>query len=146
MNTARRIALLVTCVLASGCETDTVLGFAIGDISGIWQASAYEYVSNADGALRVDLIARDGASMTLSVSSNLSAPLASSTFNDGMGGTVSGGGAVDVRSGTLAIEQRVYAVEHNGNSITLTDAAAMYDFGRGEVSATHIIRLSRLGS
>lgn len=144
LSQARIGVLLALCLSASGCASDTILGFAIGDISGLWRATSYEYRSNADPGLRVDLVARDGAMMTLSVSNAQSPPLASSTFDDGRGGGASGGGAVNVRDGTLTIGTTVYQVDHDGDRITLTDSSAMFDFGSGIVPATLVIRLTRI--
>jgi len=135
---------LVVAIAMSGCEKDTLLDFAIGDISGLWTAESYEYVSNADSNTRVDLISRDGAFLTLTVDGSVSPPTVGSSFDDGMGGMTSGGGNVDLRNGTLQIGDDLYTIDQDGNSMTLTNPSTTFDFGSGPVSATLIILLNRV--
>jgi hypothetical protein len=135
---------LVVAVAMSGCEKDTLLDFAIGDISGLWAAESYEFVSNADVNTRVDLISRDGASLLLTVDSRVSPPTVGSSFNNGRGTTTSGGGDVDLRNGTLQIGDDRYTIDQDGNSMTLTNPTTTFDFGSGPVSATLVILLNRV--
>lgn len=135
---------LVVAVAMSGCEKDTLLDFAIGDISGLWTAESYEFVSNADVNTRVDLISRDGAFFTLTVDSSVSPPTVGSSFNNGMGTTTSGGGDVDLRNGTLQIGDDRYTIDQDGSGMTLTNSTTTFDFGSGPVSATLVILLNRV--
>jgi len=135
---------LIIAVAMSGCQQDTLLDFAIGDIAGLWTAESYEYVSNADVNTRVDLISRDGAFLTLTVDSSVSPPTVGSSFDDGMGALTSGGGEVDLRNGTLRIGDDEYMIDHDGNSMTLTNPTTTFDFGAGPVSSTLVIRMNRV--
>lgn len=126
----------------AGCEQDTLLGFAIGDISGLWQASMYVYEETGSGSSTVDLISRDGAQFTMTVV-NASPPVVSTTFDDGAGNLVSGGGPVDIVVGTLEIEGDVYVIDHQDDQMTLTNESATFDFGSGARAARLTIELAR---
>ena len=136
-------ALLAALPALTACETSTVLGFAIGDISGLWLATTYVYAENAAGQGAVDLVERDGARFTLVVDNSTNPPIASTTFNDGMGNEVSGGGPVDIVVGTLEIEGAVFTVDHDGNEMTIVNGSAMFDFGSGSRNAVLTIELER---
>ena len=142
----RVIYLLIVgaCVSLSGCQPDTVLGFAIGDISGLWVASSYVYSDISGGGQSVDLVARDSASFTAVIDYGLRPPIISTTFDDGAGMEVSGGGAVDIRGGTLTIEGDVFDILDNDAEMTLTGRTTMYDFGSGAQAAVLTIQLGRI--
>lgn len=138
-----RIALVASVVLgATACAQDTLLGFAIGDISGLWQASTYVYEETGAGSGSVDLISRDGALFTMTVV-NASPPVASTTFDDGAGNVVSGGGPVDIVVGTLEIEGDLYVIDHQDDQMTLTNQSMTFDFGSGARAARLTIELAR---
>ena len=144
MKPTKIILGLFIAVAMSGCEKDTLLDFAIGDIGGLWTAESYEYVNNADANTRVDLISRDGAFLTLTVNNSVSPPTVGSSFDNGLGATTSGGGDVNLRNGTLQIGDDEYMIDHSGNSMTLTNATTTFDFGSGLVSATLVIQMNRV--
>jgi|TARA_B110000116_G_scaffold211780_1_gene187665 hypothetical protein len=132
------------CVSVTGCQPDTVLGFAIGDISGLWVASSYVYSDASGGGPSVDLVARDGAMFTAVVDYGPRPPIISTTFDDGAGMEVSGGGTVDITVGTLTIENDVFDIVDNDVEMTLTCGAMMYDFGSGAQAAVLTIQLGRI--
>ena len=128
----------------AGCPGDTVLGFAIGDISGLWTAESYTYAPVSGSAAAVDLIARDGARMTLAVDNSQAPPIVSTSFNDGAGNETIGGGIVNAQSGTLTIGDDLFFVDHDNDTITLTNDEMTFDFGAGPVPATLTIVLNRI--
>lgn len=135
---------LLTCTAVGACEGLPDFDFAIGDIAGLWVASSFEYRPNSGGAAAVDLIQRDGATFSLSVDNSTNPASVASILDDGMGSQSSGGGFVDPVEGTLTISGDVFAITQDGNDMTLTSSAQMFDFGGGSESATLIIELSRL--
>lgn len=142
----KRKHLLLTalaCLTLSGCRPDTILGFAIGDISGLWLASAYVYSDSSAGGGEVDLIARDGARFTMTVDNSVAPPVVGTTFSDGQGMDTSGGGTVDITIGTLTISGVVFDIDHRSDEMTITNSTMMYDFGSGSRSATLRIELAR---
>lgn len=134
--------MLLACVTLSGCRPETILGFAIGDISGLWVGTAYVYADASGGGL-VDLIERDGARFTMTVDNSVAPPVVGTTFSDGQGMQMSGGGIVDITVGTLMIGDDVFDVDHRDDEMTITNASMMYDFGSGSRSATLRIELVR---
>ena len=127
----------------------TVLG-ACGDdgtsldtsgLEGTWNATVIEFTDNADAQQVVDLIQRDGATFTLVVDAT---GTASTTFNDGVGGTSSDSGSLNSGATTLTLDGQTFAATRDGDVLTLVDANEMFDFGSGsEVSATLRIVLNR---
>ncbi|MDE0899457.1 MAG: hypothetical protein OSA81_10600 [Longimicrobiales bacterium] len=138
------LLIVSTCVSLTGCQPDTVLGFAIGDISGLWVASSYVYSDVSGEEPSVDLVARDGAMFTAVVDYGPRPPIISTTFADGAGMEVSGGGTVDITVGTLTIEGDVFDIVDNDVEMTLTGAAMMYDFDSGARAAVLTIQLGRI--
>lgn len=136
------VALLIP--LLTACAADTLLGFKIGDIGGLWIASSYEYVSTANPSLRVDIVSRDGALLTLSVDDSVQPPVVGSTLDDGLGGTVNRSGAVDIREGLLTLGSETYVVVHDNDRMTLTNESGEFDFGSGVEPATVVISLDRI--
>jgi hypothetical protein len=131
------------CVSLTGCQPDTVLGFAIGDISGLWVASSYVYSDASGEGPSVDLVARDGAMFTAGVDYGPRPPIIT-TFDDDAAMEVSGGGTVDITVGTLTIEGGVFDIVANDVEMTLTGGAMMYDFGSGARAAVLTIQLGRI--
>ena len=141
---ASHLLVFSACLSLTGCQTDTILGFAIGDISGLWVASSYIYSDASGGGPSVDLVARDGAMFTAVVDYGPRPPIISITFDDGAGMEISGGGTVDIRLGTLTIEGDVFDIVATEVEMTLTGGAMMYDFGSGARAAVLTIQLGRI--
>jgi hypothetical protein len=141
---AKFLMIVVACTIPSACRTDTLLGFAIGDISGLWVATTYVYTETANPQNSVDLIQRDGAMLTAAIDNTVNPPIVSVAFDDGMGTSVSGGGAVDIEVGTLMIGPDEFSIDHSGDRMTWTNSTMMYDFGGGDRPATLTIRLERI--
>ena len=139
----RRYAVLLIPFLAA-CAGDTLLGFKIGDIGGLWIASSYEYVSTANPSLRVDIVVRDRALFTLSVDDSVQPPVVGSTLDDGLGGNSNRSGEVDSRQGLLTLGLETYVVAHENDQMTLTNESVGFDFGSGIEPATVVISLDRV--
>ncbi|MGB1657699.1 MAG: hypothetical protein ACPHQP_00985 [Longimicrobiales bacterium] len=144
MLAVRRFSLLLVTPLLSACAGGTLLGFEIGDIGGLWTASAYEFVSNTTSTDRVDIIDRDGAFFTLSVDDGVQPPVVGSTLDDGTGSRTNRSGTVDIKDGLITLGEDSFAVIHDGNRMTLTNEDGVFDFGSGTVSVTVVITLDRL--
>ncbi|MDK1011537.1 MAG: hypothetical protein QGM48_10810, partial [Actinomycetota bacterium] len=99
MRLPRSIFVFAMSLLTMGCSTD-LYGLAIGDLSGIWIASGYEF-SSAQSA--VDLVQRDGASLTIAIDGSLAPPTVATTFLDGLGSSTTASGTVDPGAATLSI-------------------------------------------
>lgn len=143
MKQNRLVVIAVVCLAMAGCRPDTILGFAIGDISGLWVATAYVYADGSAAGSEVDLISRDGARFTMTVDNSVAPPSVGSTFSDGQGVDTSGGGIVDITLGTLTISDDVFEVQHRDNQMTITNDSMMFDFGSGSRSASLRIELVR---
>lgn len=141
---ARRLGLLILLAFAAGCQQDTLLGFAIGDIGGLWTASAVEYRRTTDLSDRVDIVQRDGASMILSVDDSAQPPTVGATLDDGLGDVSTFSGTVDIRVGVLTLGSATYTIDDDGEAMTLTDESGVFDFGAGPEAATVVIRLDRI--
>ncbi len=138
------VAVLAAALLTAACG-DRLAGLAIGDVSGLWTASLYQYSANANSQTRVDLIQSFGATMTMSIVNEEGAPPTVSTvFNDGMGSTTSAAGTVDVLDGTLTLGADTFTIDHDDNRMTIENASALFDFGSGTTSATLKIVLGRI--
>ncbi|MDH3270289.1 MAG: hypothetical protein OEN56_03090 [Gemmatimonadota bacterium] len=139
MNTTKRVVALAICLGAGACG-DAGLGV---DLSGLWVASSYEYRS-ATGQV-VDIIQRDGASMSMTVDYRGDGTRrASVLFNDGMGSSQNFTGDVDVEAGTFTFENSVFTFTRGESQLTMVDQSATFDFGSGPESATLTIRLTQL--
>jgi hypothetical protein len=141
---AKFLMVVLACTVSSACRSDTILGFAIGDISGLWVATAYVYTETANPQNSIDLIQRDGAMLTAVVDNTVRPPIVSVTFDDGLGTSVSDGGAVDITLGTLMIGPDEFSIDHTGDRMTWTNSTMMFDFGNGDQPATLTIRLERV--
>lgn len=140
MRLPRSLFVFAMSLLTMGCSTD-LYGLAVGDLSGIWIASEYEFSS---AQTTVDLVQRDGASMTIAIDGSLAPPTVATTFLDGLGSSTTASGTVDVGAPTLSIGGDTFSVDRSGSRMTLINTAGMFDFGDGITSATLTIMLSRL--
>ena len=143
MKRLRVLSVFLVAWSSAGCD-DTVLGLPIGDIGGLWTSATYEWVDNANDQNRVDLVAQDGALLTLSIDTGNNPPTVSAQFDDGSGGGWTAVGEVNVAQAELTIGAGVFFIEHDGNSMTLTNVVAVYNFGFGVVPATVVAEMDRL--
>lgn len=137
--TATRFLIVVALGLVSTACSDSL---ALTAIVGLWVADSYEY-RNATGDV-VDLIERDGASMTLSVDAGPAGERVSLRFDPGTGTAETMNGTVDLEGGQFDFGSTVYEVERSGDTMTMTKREATFDFGDGPEPATLTIRLTRL--
>lgn len=127
-----------TVTTAVGCSTS--LG---PDLTGLWVAESYVY-SNTGGAT-ADLIARDGASMTLTVDRFLDGTRRVTTrFNDGSGSVESLSGQVFLEEGLFEFEDATFRFDRADDVLTLVNESETFDFGSGPEAATLTIRLTQL--
>lgn len=113
------------------------------DLTGLWVADSYEFRSA--GGSTVDLIARDGASMTLTVDRFLDGRRrVTARFNDGMGGVETLSGEVFVDQALFEFETGTFQFDRTDEVLTLTRASETFDFGSGPEAATLTIRLTQL--
>lgn len=125
-------------VTLAGCDT----GVGV-DLTGLWIADSYEYRS--ESGMTVDLIERDGASMSLTVDRFLDGRRRVTTlFNDGSGETETMSGEVFIDDGLFTFETVVFQFSRQGEGLTLTNALDSFDFGSGVEPATLTIRLTQL--
>lgn len=144
MVAVRRSLFALLLPLVSSCVGETVLGFEIGDIGGLWIAAQYEFVRTSSSSDRVNIIARDGASFILSVDDSVRPPIVGSTLDDGSGMVTSRSGTVDIRDGTIALGDEEFVANHDRNRMTLINEAGSFDFGNGTEPATVVITLDRV--
>ena len=110
-------------VLATGCGDAT--GLTVEDLVGTWQAQSYTFVDDATGQLSEDLVALQGAAFTLVVTAD---GQATTVFNDGVGGTSSDSGQLSSDGSTLTLGGDTFSASRSGNTLTLVDTNAEYDF------------------
>ncbi len=131
-------AALAVATSVGGCST------SIGvDLTGLWIADSYEY-SNATGAA-VDIVARDGAQMTLTIDRFIDARRrVTARFVDG-------NGVEQILSGEVFLDQRYMEIEgdrfdfdRTDDVLTMINPSETFDFGSGPEAATLTIRLMQL--
>lgn len=138
MKSFWRVTALVAAVAISAC--DSSLGV---DLSGLWFAESYVYES-ASGEM-VDLVERDGASMSLTVDLfGDGRRRVTALFNDGSGGTENLTGEVSLDDGLFIFETKVFQFTRRDALLTLTNTSDSFDFGDGLEPATLTIRLMQL--
>lgn len=115
----RRITMAAAAaILFAGCG-DGGTGLDAVDLQGTWTATVYEFTDNANASNVVDIIARDGATFTLTVDAS---GTASTLLDDGVGGSSSDSGTLDGTGTSLTLGGVVFAAVRNGNVLTLTNA------------------------
>ncbi|MBT8487193.1 MAG: hypothetical protein HKN72_03465 [Gemmatimonadetes bacterium] len=121
-----------------GCST------SIGvDLTGLWVADSY--VFGSVGGATVDLIARDGASMTLTIDRFIDARRrVTARFADGVGGEEVLSGEVFVDQGYFEFEDATFVFDRVEDVLILTNESETFDFGSGPEAATLTIRLTQL--
>lgn len=139
MKATKTMMALVASLATFGCADP---GFGV-DLTGLWIANSYEYRS--DTGTNVDLIQRDGASMSLTVDFRGDGTRrASVLFNDGLGGSETMTGDVDLDAGTFTFPNVTFQFSRNDEVLTLVDTNATFDFGSGDEPARLTIRLTQL--
>lgn len=135
------VLLAVSGALA-GCGDDPV-GPGIGDLTGTWVATTYEFRDNATGTMAVDLI-QAGGSLTMAIDGSQDPPTINATFDDGSGGGWTAAGTVNESTARLAIGAGVFSITLNGSQMTLTNSNAVYNFQPGvSVASTVTMVLDR---
>ena len=137
----RVAAIAFASLAASGCDPGT-LGLPVGDLRGVWVASAYEVIDNATRQVSVRLIS-EGGSLTLSIDQPSGPPRVSAVFVDADGGGWHRNGAVDPVEGTLTLDGVTYDIDHDDNDMRLFTSVSRFDFGDGAEPATVSIELRR---
>jgi len=130
----------------AACGSDST-GNSIPNIVGTWRATKFEFVSVANAATKVDLIAAGGTG-TIVISSNGS--FSTTLTAPGQTPLVSTGTYVETAT-TLTItitnppptEVATFAMAVSGNAMVLTGAQVTFDFGSGDVPAYLNINLTR---
>lgn len=138
MKAFRTWAALAVVTATIGCSTN------VGpDLTGLWVANDYEYRN--DVGTTVDLVERDGASMTLTVDRFLDGRRrVTASFIDGTGGSETLSGEVFIDEGLFEFETATFRFERRDNVLTLTNTSETFDFGSGVEPATLTIRLTQL--
>jgi hypothetical protein len=126
---ARWTGVLVAAMVAAGCSSDGGSGPSPSDVSGAWQLTKMQFVSQANPQLSVDLIAQGGtATMTIDADKTfviiLNAP---STPTETIAGTWSLSGSVltMVRTGKSGDLQ--FQVTLTAQTIKLAGASVEFD-------------------
>lgn len=132
--------------LVAACSGDST-GNSIPNIVGTWRATKFEFVSVANAATRIDLIAAGGTG-TVVISSNgsfsttLTAPGSSPIVSTGtyvetattLTVTITNPPPTQVLNFTMAV---------SGSAMVLSGAQTTFDFGSGSVTAYVNINLTR---
>ncbi|MEM7415125.1 MAG: hypothetical protein AAF389_06495 [Gemmatimonadota bacterium] len=139
MRTIRALALVLAAIGLQACESTTSLD--VPGLEGMWTATMIEFSDNSSPQTVVDLIQRDGATYSLTVEAS---GTASTLFDDGVGGSSSDSGSLNSANSQLTLGGQIFDAVRDGDSLTLTDADELFDFGSGdEVPATLRIVLTR---
>lgn len=139
MKASKTLGALAVAMAVAGCDTSVGPG-----LSGLWIASSYVYQSGTGQT--VDVIERDGASFTLTVTRGFDGGrVVTTTFEDGAGGRETMSGEVSVDAGTFTFETVVFDFTRRNNELILVSSGSQtFDFGAGPESATLTIRLTQL--
>lgn len=113
---------------AAGCEDPTTVTSA--DLYGLWGAVAMAYTSQADGAVKSDLLISEGATYSIELVSDgtYHSQLTRPSFP-----TLAESGTFEVRRGRLVLSpsdraERTLAVEFNQSLLTAREADTEWDF------------------
>ena len=134
-------------ILMSACTDDGATGVAPDDLAGTWTATAMVFTSVADPATSADLVL-EGATLTLVLGAD-----GSYSFIFVFPGepTEDEAGVYEVSGTTLTLSitgtgsPDAWEISRNGDTMTLTDSAEVFDFVDGvEEDATLVVTLVRL--
>ena len=125
-----------------------VAGVEPDDLAGTWTATAMVFTSVADPTLSVDIVAVDGAALTIVLVADATYTFA---FTSPVEPSENLDGAYEVTGTTLTFSPsgtgspEPYTLVRDGDTMTLTDAADAYVFTPqgAEESATLVITLAR---
>ncbi len=136
---ALALTLMTACGDATGVEPD--------DLAGTWTATSMIFTRTADPTLSVDIVAVDGASLTIVLVADatytftFSSPL-EETENESGAYTASGTDLTFSPTGTGSPES--WTLSRDGDTMTLTDSAEVFDFTPDvEEAATLVVTLTR---
>ncbi len=105
------LLLLLSAVVLTGCDGDSVTGLSLGDLAGQWTASSFTFTSVANPAHTVDLIADMGGSMTLNLQAD-----GSFTGTINLPGVTPGGLPI---GGTVTMDEEAATMDVRFNQTTL---------------------------
>ncbi len=138
-TSALALILMSACTDATGVEVD--------DLAGTWTATAMVFTSAADPTTFVDLVP-EGAALTLVLGAEGSY---SFIYVSPWEPTEDEAGVYEVSGTTLTLSvtgtgsPEAWEISRNGDTMTLTDSAEVFDFVDGvEEDATLVITLVRL--
>lgn len=139
MKASKTLGALAVAVAVAGCDTSVGPG-----LGGLWIANTYVYRN--DSGQTVDIIERDGASFSLTVTRGFDGGrVVTATFEDGAGGRETMSGEVSVDAGTFTFETVVFDyTRRNDELILVSSTPQAFDFGAGSEPATLTIRLTQL--
>ncbi len=129
------------------CTDDGVTGVEPDDLAGTWTATAMVFTSAADPTTSVDLVP-EGATLTLVLGAEGSY---SFIYDSPWEATEDEAGVYEVSGHTLTLSitgtgsPDAWEISRNGDTMTLTDSAEVFDFVDGvEEDATLVVTLVRL--
>lgn len=133
---AKVLTVLVLSIAASACSDGQAVDV---HLTGIWLADSHEYES-ATGEV-VDIVARDGATTTLSADLTVDGWRVSVVLDDGKGNVENLFGVVE--EGRFVFADAVWDFTRNDDRMRITNDSATFDFGDGPEPASLDIRLTR---
>ena len=138
---------LMALTLMGACTDDGATGVEVDDLAGTWTATAMVFTSAADPLTFVDLVP-EGAALTLVLGAEGSY---SFIYVSPWEPTEDEAGVYEVSGTTLTLSvtgtgsPEAWEISRNGDTMTLTDSAEVFDFVDGvEEDATLVITLVRL--
>jgi len=138
---------LMALTLMGACTDDGATGVEVDDLAGTWTATAMVFTSAADPTTSVDLVP-EGATLTLVLGAEGSY---SFIYASPWEPTEDEAGVYEVSGHTLTLsitgteDPEAWEISRNGDTMTLTDSAEVFDFVDGvEEDATLVITLVRL--
>lgn len=172
MKSLRTASLLVLAAFALTACDDSSTGVTLADLAGVWTATQFEYIDNANPGFSIDAVADAGGSVSLDVSESgsftgsLRIPGLTVNPTNGETITVDIGGTISIDGDTLSIDFNAAtealhlfsdfdaSFELNGDVLTFVNEDSSFDFpdaleeqagigAREAVSATLSTRFTR---
>ena len=139
MKALRSVFLVAAVGPLGACGTTDI---TVKNLEGPWDATAYVYTNKANTSQQVDIVAVNGATMTLTVQAS---GTTASTFNDGQGNSSSNSGQFTAEGQALTLAGITYQASLDGDRLTLINGNAEYDFDANgsKDPATATIALTR---
>lgn len=148
--TRRLLVVCLTTVFALGCGDGTTEpdGVTLDDFTGSWTATSVVHTNNANSSEQFDIIANGGETrVTVLAGGKARTWVEFGTFMDEWDAQLSVSGNTLTSTPAEAVRGvRTFTFALVGNTLTLTDANASFDFtlsGATEVSATEVTILTR---